>query len=422
MILATAMGMAVTITTLTIFYATSSDPIPWKSNKLFAVQLDNWDPDQAYAIPNEPPNQLTYQDTQALINNGKSVPMAAMFKVEVPTQVEVEEYSRPLSRSLVGRATTAGFFDLFEPPFLYGKPWRIQEDEDKAQVVVLSHETNLELFDGQNSVGKLLKVNGIEHRIIGVLDNWNPLPKFFDITGSYTSLYRMEKIYLPISTALELQLRFDGNVVCWKSMLPGLDNFLKSECVWIQFWVQLNSPQEISAFKIFLDAYVTEQKKLGRFPRPLNTRLSNVIEWINTRKLWTSPIPFDVRIQTLAAFIFLLVCLITTMGLLLAKFARNTTETTLRYALGANRKQLFHQHLIESGLIGMSSGVIALPLVALCLWGVRKLYEDHIYVAQFNWAMLLPSLLLTILSALFIGLFPVWWVCRGSLVTTLRTN
>ena len=44
MVAAIAVGIGASMTTITVNYAMGSDPIPHKSDTLFAVQVDNWDP------------------------------------------------------------------------------------------------------------------------------------------------------------------------------------------------------------------------------------------------------------------------------------------------------------------------------------------------------------------------------------------
>jgi hypothetical protein len=56
-------------------------------------------------------------------------------------------------------------------------------------------------------------------------------------------------------------------------------------------------------------------------------------------------VPGDVRLQMWLAFGFLRVCLVNTVGLLLAKFLRRSGEIGVRRALGASRAEIFLQCL-----------------------------------------------------------------------------
>jgi len=58
---------------------------------------------------------------------------------------------------------------MFEPPFAYGGPWDRKQDDEHARVIVLTKDTNEKLFGGQNSVGKTVRMDGIDYTIVGVL-------------------------------------------------------------------------------------------------------------------------------------------------------------------------------------------------------------------------------------------------------------
>jgi len=51
MIAAIGVGIGASMTTLTMFRAMSGDPIPEKSTKLFAPQIDNWGPARMRVAP-----------------------------------------------------------------------------------------------------------------------------------------------------------------------------------------------------------------------------------------------------------------------------------------------------------------------------------------------------------------------------------
>ena len=107
-----------------------------------------------------------------------------------------------------------------------------------------------------------------------------------------------------------------------------------------EVWVELRTPDKVRAYREFLDNYVTAQKKLGRFPRPLNNALYNVDGWLE----YNSVVGDDRKAMVLLAFAFLAVCLINTVGLLLAKFLNAAPIAGVRRALGASRADIFWQH------------------------------------------------------------------------------
>ncbi|MEO5558710.1 MAG: ABC transporter permease [Dokdonella sp.] len=403
MVVGIGLGIAASMTTLTVMHLMGSDPIPWKSDKLHYVQLDNWDVNSPYSDDGRPPDQVTFRDAVALMAAGKADKQAAMFKIALPVQPQNPDI-KPFQA--LGRATYSDFFAMFEPPFEYGHGWDRTQDADHSRAIVLTKALNEKLFGGQDSVGKTLRMNGIDYSIIGVLGDWKLRARYYDLTnGAFADA---EEFYLPFTAAIDLKHRASGNNSCFKSSGEGWDAYLESDCVWIQMWAELDSPSRLAEYKSFLDSYVNEQKKLGRFERPLNNRLLDVNAWMRDQKV----VSRDVEVQTGLAFAFLVVCLVNTIGLLLAKFTRKSGEIGLRRALGASRREVFTQFLIESGVVGVTGGMLGLALTALGLIGVRALYTDYKSVAQLDWTMIAMTILLAVVSALLAGLYPTWRACR----------
>ena len=403
MVVGIALGIAASMTTLTVLHLMGSDPIPWKSDKLHYVQLDNWSPDQPFYDDGRPPDQVTYRDAVALMQAGKADRQAAMFKLSLPIQPENPEV-KPFQS--LGRVTYSDFFAMFEPPFAYGAPWDRRQDSEHARVIVLGKALNEKLFGGQDSVGRTVRMGGNDYTVVGVLGDWKLRSKYYDLTnGAFND---PEEYFMPFTTAIDLKQRASGNNSCFRSSGDGWDAYLASDCIWIQMWVQLDSNERLAEYKGFLDSYVNEQKKLGRFERPLNNRLLNVTEWMEDQRV----VSRDVEVQTGLAFAFLVVCLVNTIGLLLAKFTRKAGEVGLRRALGASRRDVFSQFLVESGVVGLTGGLVGLALTGLGLVAVRALYPDFRSVAQLDWTMIAVTVALAIVSAVLAGLYPTWRACR----------
>ncbi|HZW59925.1 MAG TPA: FtsX-like permease family protein, partial [Woeseiaceae bacterium] len=170
----------------------------------------------------------------------------------------------------------------------------------------------------------------------------------------------------------------------------------------------------------FLDSYVNSQKELGRFARPLNNRISDVMRYLEAEEI----VDDSVRIMLVLAILFLVVCLLNTIGLLLAKVMRRSGDISLRRALGAPRGAIFTQYIVEAGLIGFTGGLFGLLLTWFGLQGIRGLYADLQFVdklAQLDWLMVLAAIALAILSALGASLYPTWRACGIHPASQLKT-
>jgi len=415
MVAAIAIGIGACMSIVTVRHVMSDNPIAHKNDVLFHVQLDNWNPDDPYEEPNEPPVQVTYLDATALHQAGRAFRQTISFKSGRVVQPEGEDV-RPFQQEV--RATTADFFAMFDVPFAFGSGWDAEADQTEERVVVLSAELNQQLFGGEDSVGRMVTMNKEPYRVVGVLAEWIPMPKFYDLNNNHYE--EPEGMYLPFSLAVTGEWGSSGNNSCWKSTDDGsYAAYLASECIWIQMWVELESASDRGEYMQFLDDYVEEQKTLGRFPRELNNRLNTPAEWMVNREV----VDDTVGVLLSLAVLFLLVCLLNTIGLLLAKVMRRTNDISLRRALGASKSALFTQYIIEAGMIGVAGGVAGIGMTWLGLRGLENVFSEYdfiVYLVQMDWTMVLLAVALAIVSALGAGFYPTWRACSVSPATTLR--
>jgi putative ABC transport system permease protein len=287
-------------------------------------------------------------------------------------------------------------------------------------VVVIGRELNERLFNGVNSVGHSIRLDDSFYKVVGVIDDWQPTPRFYhvDAGGQFEDT---EQVYLPFNRAVDAKMWGRGNTNCWKPLdesLPVREAFLQSECVWTQFWAELDSPRHRAEYKAFLDNYVRDQKQTGRFERPLATFISTVPEWLEINEVVTD----DNRVLVRLSFLFLLVCVLNTVGLLMAKFLGKSGEVALRRAMGASRGAVFTQNLVEVALIGMLGGLVGTGLAWAGLRVVENLYRGYQHLVQLDPVMLATAIGLATAAAVLAGLYPVWRVSRLAPAGLLKTQ
>lgn len=417
MILAIALGIGACMTSITVSYLLAADPIPHKSDRLYYVRLDgqsatNFDPE----VNVDPPQLLTWIDAQYLANAGKAKRQTAMQRsggVYEPSNQDMTPFQVTM------KLAYADFFPMFDAPFEYGSGWDTSADKNGELVTVISKKFNDKVFNGQNSIGKDITVSGNTYRIVGVLKEWELIPNFFDVSND--AYGDMDDLYVPFELKPDLELPTWGNTNCWKSPeAPGMAGLLASECIQNVIWVELDTPSDAQAYLNFVDNYTTEQENFGRFLRPgNNNRVTPLMDWLDEAEV----VPEDTNIMLWLSFMFLIVCLLNTAGLLMAKFSTKSGEIGLRRAIGASKTDLFIQYLMETAIIGLIGGALGILLSILGLEGVKLLLGDYINkVAHLDVTLVLIAVALSILSSLIAGIFPTWRACNIAPAAQLKSQ
>ncbi|QPB85726.1 FtsX-like permease family protein [Pseudoalteromonas rubra] len=406
-----AVGIAATMTTYTINYMMNQEPVPGKADTLFLVQLNSWGPEKAYYSQGEEervPPYLTFQDVQNLwrANRAQShIPISGYRD-----QLKLSGQPDSNAKTALVRSTSRDFFSAFNAPMKFGTAWSAEADRRGEQVAVISADVNQRLFNGQNSVGQSITLGALEYRVIGVLDTWPILPRFY---GEAMHAFRKPRdVFIPFETQVRNAL-WSANLQpfeCWRDPQDSsFEALLASECVWVYFWVELQDANQRRAYEEFLYSYVQEQRVLGRFQRKIVNKLSTPTEYLADREA----ISDDNRVALGLSLCFLLLCLLNSTNLMMAKFHGKAGEIGLRRAVGASRQQVFIQFSVETVLMGIFGGALGLVLAQLGLIICSRAYQ-HLSsdLMQMDLYILVLTPLVAISASVFFGLFPVFRASR----------
>ena len=414
MVMAIGFGVAASMVTYSVFRAVSGNPIPGKSAQLFIPQLDSWGPQQN--LQGEPPEALNYVDAMALMRAHEAKRQTMLYLIQMSV---LPGGDRDLPLAANGYAVGGDFFPMFEVPFQYGSGWSAQVDQARGAQVVISSQLNQKVFGGADSVGRTINLSGHDYRVAGVTRPWNPAPRFFDLFS--TSGFRdASDFYIPFTRALDQKMRPGGRNSCrGKISFTNWEDYLQSNCVWITPWVELDSAADVAHYRRFLEGYAADQQRAGRFPWASNVRLRNVMQWLDHEHA----VPPESRISLLVSLGFFLICLINTIGLLLAKFLRRAGEIGVRRALGASRREIYTQYLIEAGAVGLAGGVLGLLLTAVGVTGVGVLFPPRIAeLAELDFSLVGLTLLVAIVATVLAAFYPAWRAARVQPAWQLKSN
>lgn len=418
-VLVLAVGVAVAMITYTSLHAMNKNYLAYKDNSLFMVRADSWDEKEPFQWigNNDMPDPLSYRDTVALLKSDIPLYKTASTITGGTLSMPNKNVQPMLMR---GRVTTRDFFTMFDIDFIYGGAWESVADTAPKDLVILTEETNQQLFNGKNSVGETIVFEGIIYQVIGVVEN-TPGNNLQDIDLGVMA--PREQFYLPFGLLAVRELPRWRQVFCpdvRRDFGVTFEGYLAGSCSWIINWVELSDQQQKEDYEHYVKNYVLDQKKLGFYPRPLRVELTNITEKMTINGN-------NVSYQALVFYFglgFLVVCTLNCIAMLMAKFMKALPESGVRRAMGANRAAIFSQHLIESGLMGVLGGALGVCLTYLGLAILRRAYSidsslngvsavDYALFFKPDAVIFTMTILAGIVASLCAGLYPSWRICRA---------
>ena len=255
---------------------------------------------------------------------------------------------------------TANMVDIEDKTIEDGRFISADEVQRSALVVVLGGDIKDKFFPNQDAIGKVLKVRGLPMRVVGVEEK----------RGSFFGDSTDRHIYIPVTTHLQIFGR-NGLQIHGKSQTrEGLQPTIEEARVAMRNKHRLNG---------------NEEDDFG---------LVNVEELNNQIDEFTGSIA---KVVVPITLITLIVGGIVVMNIMLVSVTERTFEVGLRKAVGATRKQILLQFLIESGILCALGGVIGL----LVAWGVTTLIT---VLASITMTITIGYILLALIVSTAIGM------------------
>jgi len=416
MVLSIGVGVALAMSTWTMVHLMERDPIPQKSAQLFVPTVDMWGP-AAHAKAtrgDDPPVLLDYGTAEALLHDQRAKFQSANYWI-APTVVPDKAGLHPFNVS--GFAVTGEFFPMLGLPFQYGAGWSNADDKDRAQVVVIGQQLNNKVFGGGDSVGKTLQLDGRNYQVVGVLKEWNPQPVYYDVPAFGGFMIQPVEVILPFNTAVAAEIPSNGTAYagCFKNPeQPGFEGYVHSNCAFISYIVQLDSPAAVQRYHTYLTSFAQQ-----RFTWPPNVRLFGLMAWLD----YLQAVPSGVQILQFVGIGLLIVCLVDTIGLMLAKFLRRSGEIGVRRALGAPRHSIYAQFMTEGALIGVTGGVLGIVLTWFAIAWLRSVYPSTwSALAQVDVKLLALTLAVAIVATLLAALYPTWRAAHVQPAWQIKSN
>ena len=105
------------------------------------------------------------------------------------------------------------------------------------------------------------------------------------------------------------------------------------------------------------------------------------------------------------------------MNIMFVSVSERTREIGIRKAIGAKRRTILIQFLIEAAVICMIGGLIGLGLAALATWGISRVFPASLSVSIAALALAVSAL-----TGIIAGFLPAWRAARMNPVDALRAE
>jgi putative ABC transport system permease protein len=246
------------------------------------------------------------------------------------------------------------------------------EDQAGAAVAVIGWDVKDELFANLDPLGRELLIAGVPHRIVGVMEQQGRMLGQSQDQQAYLPMRAWRKLY-GNRASIDILIRAKGGV-------PGLD---------------ASMDETRAVLRALRHASFKDPDPFGIF----------TYEGLQT--LWRQISAAAFILSMLVSSVSLGVGGVVIMNIMLVGVVERTREIGVRLALGARKRDIRRQFLLEAALLSTAGGVIGLVIGTAAASTVRGFLS---FPAKTTPTIVVSSLLLSTVVGLAAG----YWPARGA--------
>jgi putative ABC transport system permease protein len=355
-------------------------PLPYPNPERLVVVHETL---PASATPRSPVNAAHFEEWRAATRSFEQ--MALLF----PVSFTLSGTSEP--EQIGGARASASLFTMLGAPILHGRTF--SEDEDalgRDRVVVLGHDLWIRRFGGDvGIVGQQVRLDGEPHTVIGVL-----APRF--------ELSNVSRLYPMTVPADRPQI--------WTPL--GLRPFERTPAQAFNFACIARLKPQVSETQATFELNGLQRELGRRLPGNIDLRASVV----SLHEQLTGASRRGLELLLASAAIVLLVACVNIANLCLTRGMTRRHELAILHALGASRRRLFRQLLVETVTIAAAGGLLGAgttPMLIRLIVISAPVDLPRIEQAALDGRVLWLTLIISLVCAVVLGILPAW---RSSIV------
>jgi putative ABC transport system permease protein len=332
---------------------------------------------------------VTYEDYRRLSESFQNIRETAPAKL-------LRKDSRLGERSMELRVVgaTPAWFRLVPRALVAGRVILESDQEKRAPVAVLTEFGARKLLATENTIGQALRIGGNQFEVIGIIQSESGQ------AGSIQIPDQDIDVYIP----LEVAQRYFGDIFAKRT--AGSEEREKVELH--QLIVQVDDPQNAEMVGAGIE------RMLGLFHKKKDYVVSVPLALLKQAE--ATKRRFNIVLGSIAG-ISLLVGGIGIMNIMLASVTERTREIGIRRAIGAKRRQIIFQFLIETVVLSTTGGLIGLGIGVL-IPSLIRYFSGMPTVMTMN-GVLLP-LFVSVGIGIVFGLYPAMNAARVDPIIALR--
>lgn len=328
------------------------------------------------------------------MRNRKNIDMEDFYKfkelAKLPAAVapvsnsrQTIKYGDRIVEGIFLTGSTSDYVKTTNFTFDQGRFYSDIESNASRNVAVIGSEVNKKLFPRNDALDKTIKIGGVNYKIVGVLSEQGST-----VLGPFNP---DNQLFIPIGTIFKnfVSRHFHSITINVRASGPDMVDETKAEAIGVMRKIRGLSYSEPNDFTVNQQEALQEQ-------------YNSVVGVIQIAGLFITGLS-------------LFVGAIGIMNIMFVSVKERTKEIGLRKAIGAKRRTIMAQFLLESSVICLIGGLIG--LIAALLF---SLMLNQFFPTSIQWSVVVIAILISLLTGIVSGLAPAYTAAKMNPVDALR--